>query len=48
MNKAKDMSPKELDGKIVIGRLVDRDRPGFIDRIRGQVNEQVMITKGGK
>jgi 2-oxoglutarate ferredoxin oxidoreductase subunit beta len=48
MTKAKDMSPKELEGKILVGRIVDRDRPGFIDRIHGQVKEQIKKTKGGK
>ncbi|MEO2151571.1 MAG: 2-oxoacid:ferredoxin oxidoreductase subunit beta, partial [Thermococcus sp.] len=28
--KAKKMSPEELEGKIVIGEFVDRDRPGLV------------------
>ncbi|WP_297438207.1 2-oxoacid:ferredoxin oxidoreductase subunit beta [Thermococcus sp.] len=34
LNKAKKMSPEELEGKVVIGEFVDRDRPGLIRAYR--------------
>jgi 2-oxoglutarate ferredoxin oxidoreductase subunit beta len=30
LNKAKKMSPEELEGKVVIGEFADRDRPGLV------------------
>ncbi len=34
LNKAKKMPPEELEGKVVIGEFVDRDRPGLIKAYR--------------
>ncbi len=34
INKAKKMSPEELEGKVVIGEFADRDRPGLIRAYR--------------
>jgi len=31
ISRAKNMSPEELEGKIVIGEFVDRDRPSLIE-----------------
>ncbi len=34
INKAKNMSPEELEGKVVIGEFADRDRPGLVRAYR--------------
>ncbi len=34
INKAKKMSPEELEGKVVIGEFADRDRPGLVRAYR--------------
>ncbi len=37
INKAKKMSPEELEGKVVIGEFADRDRPGLVRAYRDYI-----------
>ncbi|RLF90075.1 2-oxoacid:ferredoxin oxidoreductase subunit beta, partial [Thermococci archaeon] len=43
LNKAKKMSPEELEGKIVIGEFVDRDRPGLVREYREYIKRAKKI-----
>jgi len=44
VKKAKKMSEKELEGKIVVGTLVERDRIDFTETLR-EINEGVAINE---
>lgn len=46
MDKARSMSAEELKGKIAVGRLVDRDKPGFVHRIHDMTDG--WVKKMGK
>ena len=45
VNKAKDMSEEELEGKFVIGKLVERDREEYTQSLR---NLNQRVQKEGK
>ncbi len=47
INKAKKMSPEELEGKVVIGEFVDRDRPGLVKEYREYI-KRAKKTAGWK
>ena len=48
VKKAKEMTEEELEGKIVVGTLADRDRPEFVSELHSITAEQVEIIKKGK
>jgi 2-oxoglutarate ferredoxin oxidoreductase subunit beta len=48
ISKARDMSEEELEGKIVIGELCNRDRPEFVAQLYDLTREQVENLKKGK
>ncbi|WP_297520246.1 2-oxoacid:ferredoxin oxidoreductase subunit beta [Thermococcus sp.] len=47
INKAKKMPPEELEGKVVIGEFVDRDRPGLVKEYREYI-KRAKKTAGWK
>ncbi len=47
INKAKKMSPEELEGKVVIGEFADRDRPGLVKEYREYI-KRAKKTAGWK
>ncbi len=47
INKAKKMSPEELEGKVVIGEFVDWDRPGLVKEYREYI-KRAKKTAGWK
>ena len=45
IKKAQEMSEEDLEGKIIVGKLCDRDRPEFTSELRKITNEQVALIK---
>ena len=45
IKKAQEMSEEDLEGKIIVGKLCDRDRPEFTSELRKITNEQVELIK---
>ncbi len=45
IKKAQEMSEEELEGKIVVGKLCDRDRPEFVAQLHEVRDEQVELLK---
>ncbi len=39
LSKAKKMSPEELEGKFIIGEIVNRQRPEFTEEINKLIEE---------